>query len=112
MSITKQDFFNFSGINLDIELKKSRSDNPTRAVEIFLQRNEDFVLEYLESHYLFDRDDDYDTDAFNRALLYQVEYRLSHGEDGRLGPSALWILRKAGMCEITYERESTTWQSI
>ena len=31
--VTKKDYLDFSGIDLDIELKKGNYDNPTKAVE-------------------------------------------------------------------------------
>ena len=49
----KKRLFRFpSGIDLDIELKKGNYDNPTKAVEIFIKRIQDWCKDYLLFNYI------------------------------------------------------------
>lgn len=94
--ITKQDFFDFSGIDLDIELKKNNTDNPSKAVDIFLTEEEEWVLDYVNNLY-----GTFDAAAFSKAMLRQIKYRLKNGRDGKLSDDAYTIMHRAGMLNIT-----------
>jgi hypothetical protein len=104
--VTKQDYLNFAGVDLDLELKKSNYDNPSRAVEIFINKIERSCEEYLYSTYFVDN---FDSAAFKQAVLYQIEYTLMHGDISVnnpqklpfLSPGAFRVLQRAGMCNIT-----------
>lgn len=76
--ITKNKYFDATGINLDIEFKNSATDNPTKAVDLFLQRQEDEVLEYMKN---FDVDlDNLDPNVMEKVMIYQVEWVLRNGD--------------------------------
>lgn len=98
--ITKQDFFDFSGIDLDIELRKNNTDNPSQAVEIFLKREEDWALNKVQHDYF----GEFNATAFSEGMLYQIEYRLKNGRDGKLSPDAYDCFHRGGMCNITPTR--------
>lgn len=45
--LTKQDYYDFSGIDLALELQGANTDNPSDIVDIFLERLENWCLDYL-----------------------------------------------------------------
>lgn len=106
MAVTKQDYYDFSGINLDIELKKANYDNPSKAVEIFIRRIEDWMRLHVELNFFYDA---WDEDAFRLAVLHQIDYVRLNGElyiDAAnthriLSPNAFAILQRYGMTNIT-----------
>ena len=104
--VNKQMYLDFAGIDLDIELKKGNYDNPTKAVEIFLYRTQEWVYNYIQSHYF--HDDIFDEEAFKKAVMHQVDYIRRNGDlslsavnaGTLLAPNALQVLRLAGMCNL------------
>jgi hypothetical protein len=79
--ITKQEYFNFSGIDLAIELSGSSTDNPSDVVDIFLTRIEEWCLSYLASEYnMFPTNEKFDLVQFKKGLLHQVDYIRLNGE--------------------------------
>lgn len=107
--VTKQDYFDFSGIDLDIELRKSNSDNPSKAVDIFLTRVENWCLDYLEHHYFVN---DIDEEYFKKGVLHQIDYVRRHGEISIntgsdikvLSPDAFKAFKAGGMANTTLPR--------
>lgn len=103
--ITKQDYLNFSGIDLDIELKKSKYDNRSKAVEIFLERIYTWCKNYLLDKYAFDVTADDITaeelESFNRGVLYQIEYELKNGHDSKLAHDTRMMWQRHGFMNIT-----------
>ena len=61
--VTKQDYFDFAGIDLDLELKKSRYDNTGKAVEIFLKRMQEWMNDFIHTYYF---NDTFDETAFKK----------------------------------------------
>ena len=53
MYITKKDYFDKRGIDLEIELKGSVTDNTSKKVEIFISQTEEWLINYLASKYDF-----------------------------------------------------------
>lgn len=116
MMITKTDYFEFSGIDLDQDFKKSESDNPSKAVNIFLTRVENWCINYLKVHYFWDGDtDDLEADElayYKQGLLHQVDYVRKHGdvslsldkEVPELAPNAKIQFRLAGLMNANYGR--------
>lgn len=100
--ITKQDYYNFTGIDLDIELKKSKYDNRSQAVEIFLRRIHTWCVDYLATNYAYTLTDE-DVTEFNRGVLHQVEHELKNGHNGVLATNAKTIWQRAGFMNITQE---------
>ena len=104
-TVTKQDYFDFSGIDLDIELKKSNYDNPSKAVEIFIGRIEDWMRMHVELNFFYKT---WDEDAFKLAVLHQIDYVRLNGElyiDATnthriLAPMAFHVLMRYGMANI------------
>ena len=110
-AVTKQDYYDFAGIDLDIELKKSNFDNPSKAVEIFLRRIEDWMRSHVEMNFFYETWDD---DAFKLAVLHQIDYVRMNGElyiDAAnthriLSPMAFETLHRYGMANITPNAEA------
>lgn len=76
--IQKEDYLAATGINLDIEFKNVATDNPSSAVNIFLQNQENMVLEYMQN---FDVDlDKLDPEVMKKVMIYQVEWVLRNGD--------------------------------
>lgn len=116
--ITKEDYFNKRGIDLNLELKGSSTDNPSNAVNIFISNIEEWILEYLENKYDFDRFElEENTDwqeAFKKAVIHQIDYIRRNGDltldcantYNALSPNAFNVLKNVGMCEIQRQRRS------
>jgi len=122
--VTKQDYYDFSGIDLAIELKGSNYDNVSDAVDIFLTRVENWCLEYLEFMYRVTTTEptykntttNLDTPIFNLAafkkgVLHQIDYLRKNGDlsiqaiagQRRLAPNALMSWKNAGMANIAHK---------
>ena len=112
--ITKQDYFDFSGIDLDIELKSVNSDNPTKQVDIFLERVERAIINHLRHKY-FLQDEDIDAEAMKEACLHQIDYLRTNGDLSqiagnvlpKLAPNAYQALKWAGMCNVALHNPPT-----
>lgn len=105
--ITKQNYFDFTGIDLDIELKKSKYDNRSKAVEIFLERIYTWCVAYLFDKYAYDIEDEEVTaeelEAFNKGVMYQIEYELKNGHDGKLANDTRMMWQRHGFMNITQD---------
>lgn len=107
MYITKEDYFKFSGIDLAIELKGTATDNPSNVVDIFLNRVEEWCLDYLQYNYNL-QIEKLDVVSFKKGVLHQIDYIRRNGDlsiDGAnitrvLAPNAFMVFRNAGMCNI------------
>ena len=105
MYLTKDDYFNKRGINLDIEFRSSRYDDPSNAVNLFLQQAEDFVCEYLETNYgttraMLEADPD---NTIQKALIYQIDFILENGDLTNIDTlcnNAFRVLRNKGFCNL------------
>lgn len=96
--VTKDLYLEFSGIDLDIELKSSQSDNPTLQVETFLRQQQKWLYTYMKSRYDEVRwETDWDDDVFTEALLWQIKHVLGYGEDNTLDATAYRTLRTTNM---------------
>lgn len=103
--VTKQDYFDFAGIDLDLELRKSNYDNQSRAVEIFIKRVENWMDDFLSTLFF---NDTFDDDAFKKAVMHQIDYIRRNGDlsiqavsqGSKLAPNAYTVLKRAGMCNL------------
>ena len=96
--VTKQDYFTFTGIDLDIEFKNSQTDNPGNAVKIFLQQQQDWLYTYMHRKFDISKwSEDWDDDVFSDALKWQIKHVLRYGEDDKLDNMAYQILRRNGL---------------
>ena len=112
MYITKKDYFDKRGIDLEIELKGSVTDNPSKKVEIFISQIEEWLINYLASKYDFNEGMILATalqeSAFKKAVIYQIDYIRRNGnlsvdsENTKqvLSPDAYNVLFNAGFCNI------------
>jgi len=112
MYITKKDYFDARGIDLEIELKGSVTDNPSKQVEIFISQTEEWLINYLASKYDFSEEmitaTSYQESAFKKAVIYQIDYIRRNGnlsvdsENTKqvLSPDAYNVLSNAGFCNI------------
>jgi hypothetical protein len=112
--ITKQNYYDFSGIDLQLELKGSNYDNIGDMVDIFLSRLETWMLEYLESNYYMKIDnEDFNQEAFIKSCLYQIDYLRRNGDLSvqavntapLLSPNSKMVLKNAGMLNVSYPRK-------
>lgn len=79
--ITKDDYFQWSGINLDYEFSNGNTDNPTNATNIFISRIEKWLVIYLKNNFRMTEDcEDWNEEALKEAILYQIEYNKMHGD--------------------------------
>lgn len=122
--VTKQDYYDFSGIDLSIELKGSNYDNISDAVDIFLSRVENWCLEYLEFKFRVTPTEPtyknttteeevpiFNSSAFSKAVLHQIDYLRKNGdlsiqsvnEAPTLAPNALMTLKNSGMANIAHK---------
>jgi hypothetical protein len=102
--ITKDDYFNFAGIDLAIELRKANTDNPSKAVDIFLARVEDWCMDYLKQHYFFEPEE-FHAEQFKKGVLHQIDYIRTNGDMSldaanmlsKLAPNAFRQFQLGGM---------------
>lgn len=107
MYLTKDIYYNKRAIDLEIEFKSSRYDNPSNAVNVFLQKTEDWILEYLFANYNTTQDE-LDSDVMQQAMIYQVDFELENGtlsndinnSNKALAPAAYQLLRSHGYCNL------------
>lgn len=82
--VTKDEFLNFTGIDLDAELKDNGTAIDTSKSERFLGRVEMFLMDYIDSNSFRNYDWDSMTaamiDSFKKATLYQAEYMFRNGD--------------------------------
>lgn len=101
--VTKQDYLDFAGVDLDLELDKSKYDNPGKAVEIFIRRTTDWMYDFIQTRYF---NDTFDETAFKKAIMHQIDYIRKNGDTSlsavsnatKLAPNAYNVLHWAGMC--------------
>ena len=106
IKVTVGDYLEFKGIDLKIELMKSPSDNVPKQPDIFIDRTTDIVYEYMEDNFMSQKymPKNYDK-VMKRAILYQMEYFLEHGNLALynpdkmkvLSPNAYRVLKNAGL---------------
>jgi len=120
MYITKQNYLDFSGIDLVLELQGANYDNPSDMVDTFIVRLEEWALSYLFMKFgtstTYPTDDDdvaiFDADAFSLGLLHQIDYLRRNGDlsiqsinKGKvLAPNTYMIWKNAGMCNLAHKR--------
>ena len=68
MYITKKDYFDKRGIDLEIELKGSVTDNTSKKVEIFISQIEEWLINYLASKYDFTEKNDNSNKLSRRSI--------------------------------------------
>lgn len=122
--ITKEDYFNHSGINLDLEFRGGESDDGTSGVERFLRNISEEVWEYLRARYVFDvkkfkritENDENVVNRYKKALCYQVDYLRKSGDsrtnidlkkDGviDLSPKARDIFKMLGLTNLQFTHD-------
>jgi hypothetical protein len=121
--LTKQNYFDFSGIDLQIELNSSNTDNPSEIVDIFLSRVENWCLDYLfmtfgvSTTQPLDQDDEpiFNVEAFKKGILHQIDYLRRNGDlsiqsinnGPKLAPNAYMVWKNAGMCNIAHVKQES-----
>ena len=106
VKVTESDYLEFKGIDLKIELMNAPSDVRANQPQIFIDRTTEFLYEYMESNFSKQRylPDDVES-VMKRAILYQMEYFLEHGNLALynpdkmkvLSPNAYRVLKNAGL---------------
>ena len=73
--ITSEDYFKWSGINLELELKNMPTDNPSNAVDIFLNQEETWLEDVLLTCFDNTLEDlqKINKDTMRKALCYQID---------------------------------------
>lgn len=93
VKVTKDDYFKFSGINLEIELLKVGNDNVSRYPDIYIKNITDWVYEYMNDNFVAPKYPLDDTDAIiKKAILYQIQWWLLHGNLSLRNPDDLAVL--------------------
>lgn len=79
--VTKDDFRNFSGIDLELELRDK--DDTSNKVNIFIRGIENWIETYVQYHtgksYDFLSLEAAQLEHFKKGILYQIEYVLRNG---------------------------------
>lgn len=106
--LTKDDYMNLRGIDLTLELSGSATDNPSKAVDLFLENLQQDLLDYMQLH--FDVDiDNLDPIIMKRVMAHQVDYIRRNGdlsldyENGTgflIAPKALTLLKIQGYANL------------
>lgn len=124
ITITKDDYFNHSGINLDLDFRGGASDDGTSGVERFLKNISEEVWNYLKARYIFDiakferitQNDKNVVKRYKKALCYQVDYIRVSGDVRtnvdlktlgvvELAPKAYDILKMLGLTNIQFAHD-------
>lgn len=121
IKLTVTEYFNYSGINLNLEFMNGASDDGTSGAIKFLENISIDLWDYLKSNYFFDEAefekatqlDSNIIKQYKRALCHQVEYLLVSGDKmlnaemvdilpniRNLAPKAKQILRMLGLTNI------------
>lgn len=107
MYITNQDYIDFTGVNLEFELYDG--DNVNGKVDRFINRVENWCINYLSDNYDFDESMIESTpfmDKFKKGLMCQMSYILNNGWNiSELDPEAYMYFRRCGFCNL---RKDTT----
>ena len=118
--VSESEYFDFSGIQLSIELSGTNTDNPSDVVDIFLSRIEQWCLSYLELKYdVNPYSEKWNLARFKKGLLYQIDYIRINGElsvrqvnDMKLlAPNCFTEWKLGGMCNtaLPMQKERFTW---
>lgn len=118
--ITKDSYYEFSGIDLDIELSGTNTDNVGDVTDIFLKRLEDWCLAYLEYKYnVKTTSDEFNLVCFKKGVLHQCDYIRINGELSirhlnnmkLLAPNAFMEWKIGGMTNtaLPMQKEQYTW---
>ena len=106
VKVTEGDYLKFKGIDLKIELMNAPSDVRANQPQIFIDRTTEFLYEYMESNFSKQKYEPSNKDeVIKKAILYQMEYFLEHGnlslynpDNMRvLSPNAYRVLKNAGL---------------
>lgn len=105
VKVTANDYFEFKGITLEMELMNSPSDNKSKQVEIFISNITNFVYEYMEDNFVRQKYEPNRDEVIKKAILYQMEHFLEHGNLSLynpdklpiLSPNAYRVLKNAGL---------------
>lgn len=97
MRVTKEDYFNYSGLNLELEFKGTATDNPSNYVNIFIKKVETFVVDYVTLNYSYDN---FNEEVVKKAILEQIDYVLLNNFDDKLCAKAKMTLKLGGMGNI------------
>lgn len=92
VKIVKNDYFEFTGIDLEMELMRSSVDNKTKQVDIFIKRITEFMYEYMENNFTRQKYEPNRDEVIKKAILYQMEYFLEHGNLSLYNPTGLAVL--------------------
>ena len=96
--VTRDTYEEFSGVDLETELKDGQTDNPTLKVSIFLKQQQQWMYNYMRYRFNTSQwDTDWSDTTFAEALLWQIKYVLDNGENGMLDRTAYRILKDEAM---------------
>lgn len=105
VKVNANDYLEFRGISLELELMNSPSDNRGKQADIYISGITDFIYDYMESNFKGQRYEPNREEVIKKAILYQMEYFLEHGDlsvynpDNLniLAPNAYRVLKNAGL---------------
>lgn len=88
IAITTTDYFNFKGINLNLEFMNGASDDGTSGAERFCKNVSEDVWDFLRTNYFFNEElfekavnnNAEVKNTYKKALCHQVEYLLLSGD--------------------------------
>lgn len=119
--LTRDEYFEHSGINLELSFMGGESDDGTGGSTRFLRNVSEDIWDYLRAHFFFDEhlfikasiNDPNIVRRYKKALCHQVDYLLSSGDKMKsaemvnifpniknLAPRAKQIFRSLGLTNI------------
>lgn len=125
ITITKEDYFNHSGINLEIDFKHGETDDGVSGVQRFLNNISEEVWDYLQARYIFDvkkfetltQNDKNIVKRYKKALCHQVDFIRKSGDarsnielreigiTADLSPKAYDIFKMLGLTNIQFAHD-------
>lgn len=100
--VNKDDFLNFSGLDLEIEFANGNYDVEDMP-QVFINRVEDNAIAVLKNHYdneNFDNKVNKFLNEFKKGMCYQILDKLKHGETPTLDKTAKTIWTNIGLCNL------------
>lgn len=102
VKVTRGDYYDFCGINLEIELMKHGNDNVSGYPDIYIKNITEWLYDFVSLNYKTAPTND---EAMKKAILHQIQWWLEHGNLSLynpenlsvLSPNAYRVLKLAGM---------------
>ena len=108
--VSKEDFLQIKGLNLDIEL--GVSDDNANESSRYIANVERKIINYLIVNYHFVETDinEKNLDRFKLAVIEQIDYELINGVNSEISDTTKIYLRASGLMNIMTLRVPKNWR--